>query len=83
MPATNALKDCRYSGLIHIPAVLRSMDITLHWSLPLVFLSVTGLVLALAKLIPSPDSRVNDRIRNFQGISGGERLASREEERPQ
>ena len=59
------------------------MDITLHWSLPLVFLGVTGLVLALAKLIPSPDGRVNDRIRNFQGISGGDRLAPREEAKPQ
>lgn len=59
------------------------MDITLHWSLPLVFASVTGLVLALAKLIPSSDGRINDRIRNFHGTPSGERPAPREEEKPQ
>lgn len=59
------------------------MDITLHWSLPLVFASVTGLVIAVVKLIPSPDGRINDRIRNFRGTPGEERLAPREQQKPQ
>ena len=45
MPATNALKDCRYSGLIHILAVLRSMDIT-----------GKPLALRLRNFVPSPEA---------------------------
>ena len=60
------------------------MNLTLHWSLPLVFASVTGTVFAIAKLLQSSDGRVDDRIRSFQGGpagQAGERTAARPEEK--
>lgn len=61
------------------------MNLTLHWSLPLVFASVTGTVFAVAKLLQSSDGRVDDRIRNFHGgpagQASGERTAAKTEEK--
>jgi len=59
------------------------MDLTIHWSLPLVFASVTGTILAVAKLAQSADSRINDRIRGFHGGPAGERTAARTDEKAQ